>query len=64
MYHATPERSARVYHLKAHAQKVCPAARMYDLLHTRVSEIASEGNVFFVSADCEPAATQAYEKPL
>jgi len=53
------ERSAWAYHLKAHAKKVCPDPRIYHRLGTRFSEIATGADVFFVSADCEPAATQS-----
>ena len=53
------ERHAWAFHLKALVKKACPDSRIYDLLRSRLSEIANGGDVFFVSADCEPAATQS-----
>ena len=53
------ERHAWAFHLKALVKKACPDSRIYDLLRSRLSEIANGGDVFFVSADCEPVATQS-----
>lgn len=51
------EISVWAYKLENHIQKVCPEPRIVGLVKKRLGEVRAGGDVFFVSADAEAAAT-------
>jgi hypothetical protein len=48
-----------VYKLTQRIKTLCPDPRIHGLVQQRLSEVGKGGDVFFVSNDCEPAATQS-----
>lgn len=46
-------------HLRDHIKQVCPDPRVHELVRKRTSEIRNGGDVFFISSECEEAATQS-----
>ncbi len=52
------EAGAWVAHLKDHVKQVCIQPRALSLVGRPITEVAKGGDVFFVSSECEEAATR------
>lgn len=56
------ESLAWAYRISQHIRRFCPDPRIYELVQPRLSDVQDGGDVFFVSNDCEPPATQSQQR--